>query len=386
VVFHAPFLGTLGTQAATAADESSHGVKVAMMELNWARYEPQPGQFDTGYERSLQAQLQSYQLAGMRVTLGLGLHYTPAWLASLPNSHFVDEHGTVSSEIDFTFNSLIRQQADELLARADSALGFHNFWAVRITSGGSSELVYPSGGSYWAFGRNPQNGPQYPAGLTPNPFPGWRPGTAGLSAAQMNQWLQWYLGALANTADWQMTTVRSLGFSGYFQVLTPGVGVLPAGVTRAVSAGLPDGLLGVGADWQDVYRQLPHKKNVVAYVSSMADGSGGDGGCAAGDDTVALTSPATASWSAARWISRIADAYGLLKAGENPGYSNGNRSFYINASATGMMARTIAQAKSCHFQGVYWAHDDQLWDGTVAASRLYALTTPAAGLPPVATP
>src|SRR5207244_835150 len=148
--------------------------------------------------------------AGTRVTLGLGLHYTPPWLGHLPNAHFVDQHGRVSKEIDFTFNRLIRAAADAFLARANSALHFSRFWAVRITSGSRSELVYPGGGSYWAFGRNAQNGPQYPAGLARNPNPGWRPGTRSLSPAQTRSWLLWYLGALANTAQWQMDKVRSL--------------------------------------------------------------------------------------------------------------------------------------------------------------------------------
>jgi hypothetical protein len=223
--------------------------------------------------------------------------------------------------------------------------------------------------------------------LAPNPFPGWRPGQSGLNPTQVNQWLQWYLGALADTANWQMNTIRALGFTGYFQILTPGVGVLPAVLTQAINARLPDGLIGIGAVWQDVYRLLSPRQNVVAYVSSVADGSGNDGGCTANDDSVALTSTSIVGWSATRWISRIADAYGLRKAGENPGYSASPSSFahqYRSTSSGGMMARAYAQATSCGFQGLYWAHDDQLWDGTVAASRFFALSSPSAGVPPAA--
>jgi hypothetical protein len=184
-----------------------------------------------------------------------------------------------------------------------------------------------------------------------------------------------------------MSTISSLGFTGYYQVLTPGVGVLPAGLGQAINARLPDGLVGVGAVWPEIYRLLPHKSNVVAYVSSVADGSGADDGCQSNDDSVPLTSLAIADWSATRWISRIADAYGLRTAGENPGYASNPASFarqYRSSTPSGMMARAYAQAKSCGLQGLYWAHDDQLWDGTVPASRFFALTSPDAARPPQA--
>ena len=49
------------------------------------------------------------------------------------------------------------------LARANSALPFADFWAIRVTSGGKSEVLYPQGGKYWAFDVNAQNGPTMPA-------------------------------------------------------------------------------------------------------------------------------------------------------------------------------------------------------------------------------
>jgi len=30
-----------------------------------------------------------------------------------------------------------------------------------------------------------------------------------------------------------------------------------------------------------------------------------------------------------------------------------------------MLASAVRQARSCHFTTFYWAHDKQLWDGTV---------------------
>jgi len=110
---------------------------------------------------------------------------------------------------------------------------------------------------------------------------------------------------------------------------------------------------------------------VVAYVSSVADGSGGNDSCQPGDDRFSLTDPALDSWSATRWIARIAAANGVLVGGENPGFDMPSAldASYLDPSSSGMMAGAIQQATSCHFQVFYWAHDQDLWGGTVSFSR-----------------
>src|SRR3712207_8541561 len=49
---------------------------------------------------------------------------------------------------------------------------------------------------------------------------------------------------------------------------------------------------------------LAGQRNVVIYISSVADGSGGDDLCLPGDATVPLGDRQVQSWSATRWISR----------------------------------------------------------------------------------
>jgi hypothetical protein len=73
------------------------------------------------------------------------------------------------------------------------------------------------------------------------------------------------------------------------------------------------------------------------------------------------------SWSATRWISRIAAGEGLPVAGENAGYSMpaSLELQYIDLGASGMMADAVRQALSCRFQVFYWAHDVNLWNGTI---------------------
>jgi len=200
-----------------------------------------------------------------------------------------------------------------------------------------------------------------------NPLPGWRPGQDGPTRDEVRRWADWYVGALDDEVDWQIATYARLGFHGRYLVLTPGVGVLPAEYDQAISDNLPPGLLGTGDAWQVFYRGLPPRPDLVAYVSSVADGSGGNAPCRATDRSVPLDSPDVRTWSASRWISRLAREHGLPVAGENPGWNQSDAldASYRDLSDVGMMAAALRQADTCGFTTFYWAHDERLWDGTV---------------------
>ena len=376
-----PWVGTLETIPSSAADESAAGVKVAMMELNWSKYEPSPGVFSVSYENDIKSKLAALKAAGMQVTLGLGLHYTPTWVKNLPGGKLVDQNGKVSSEANFIFNSNVRKEANDYLARADAALDFSTIWAIRVTSGSTGQLTYPEGGTYWAFDANAQNGAALPATVGRNPLPGWKPGTAGHTTAELAQWTDWYLGALADTARWEASTVRGLGFDGYVEVLTPGVGVYDRKLSTWYAGNLPNGVLGVGAAWGVIYKKLADIPHLVANISTTADGSQSNVGCSATDRAEPLNGPNTVWWSSARWISRVADEYGIGKVGGNPGYSTGNSAAYSNTGPTGMMATVMGMARSCGYSGLYWAHDDKFYNGTLPLSALAAYTSPTATVP-----
>jgi hypothetical protein len=362
--------GTLDTQPGTAVTEAKAGASVAMFELDWASFEPQKGVFSASYLAGLQSSLKAYQAAGMRVTLGLGLEDPPSWVFSLADSTYVDQDGDISGEADFVFSEAVRQAAASYFARVAAGLPLSSFWAIRLTSGGDEEMLYPSGGTYWAFSTAALTGAGLPAAMTPNPFPAWRPGQPGLTPAQIDQWVNWYVGGLDDVTSWQMQTLSGLGFTGYYELVTPGSGTRPDALAEEEQQNLPDGVTGVGAAWDRYYAMLPDKTHVVAYVSSVADGSGGNDSCQPADDSLPLTSDVMDSWSATRWISRIAAANGLAVAGENPGYGMPASldSQYTNTSSTGMMAGAIRQATTCGFQVFYWAHDVHLWDGTIPFS------------------
>ena len=378
--------GTLDTQPTTiAAEAGTSDVSMAMLELDWARYEPSPGVFSTSYVSGMKSQLQAYQAAGMKVTLALGTYDPPSWVSSLADSTYVNQSGAKSTDANFVFSAAVRRAAATYLAQIAADFPLSGFYAIRLTSGGNGEMLYPGGGTFWAFDSAALTGKGLAAGMTPNPDPNWTPGTPGLSQAQISAWVNWYVGGLDNVTNWQMQTLTGLGFKGYYETVTPGSGTRPDGMAQSEQQNLSnDGITAVGAVWNLYYAMLPTKTNVIAYISSVADNSGGNDTCQSTDASVSLTSPTMDSWSATRWTSRIAHQYGLLVGGENPGYGMPANldNFYIDTSASGMMATAIAQAQSCGFKVFYWAHDFHLWDGTLPFS-LYAnsIAPYAAGAP-----
>jgi hypothetical protein len=367
--------GTLDTQPATiAAEAGSSDVSMAMFEYNWASFEPSPGVFNASYLATMKSELAAYKAAGMKVTIGLGLQNPPAWALALADGTYVDQTGAHSTEANFVFSAAVRQAAAGYLKQVAADIPLSNFYAIRLTSGGDGEMLYPGGGTYWAFDNAARTGNGLAAGMTRNPDPNWTPGTPGLSQAQIAAWVNWYVGGLDNVTNWQMQTLTGLGFKGYYETVTPGSGTRPDYLTQTEQQNLSnDGTTGVGAVWNLYYGMLPTKTNVIAYISSVADNSGANDDCQSSDTGVSLNSSTMDSWSATRWISAVAHHYGLAVGGENPGYGipASIDSFYTNTSSTGMMATAMAQAESCGFGVYYWAHDIHLWDGTLPFS-LYA--------------
>ena len=341
---------------------------MAMFEYNWASFEPTQGVLSSSYLATMKSELASYQAAGQKVTLGLGLENPPSWVFNLADSSYVDQNGDVSTEANFVFSQAVRTAAAQFLSLVNAVIPMSDFYAIRLTSGGNGEMLYPGGGTYWAFDKAALTGTGLASGMTRNPDPTWKPGTAGLTQAQITSWVNWYVGGLDTVTNWQMQTLTGLGFTGYYETVTPGSGTRPDTLTQTEQANLSnDGTTGVGAVWNLYYAALPNKVNVIAYISSVADQSGGNDSCQNSDNTLPLTDTAMDAWSATRWISRIAVADSLLVGGENPGYdlSSSLDSFYTDTTSAGMMASAIRQAVSCHFTVFYWADDISLWDGTL---------------------
>src|SRR5712691_1384563 len=373
-----PLWGTLDTLTGHAATEGKAGVTMGMLELNWGSFEPSRGTLSSSYLATMKYELASYQAGGQRVTLALGLYDPPSWVFSLANSRYVDQNGNSSTEANFVFSQAVRSAAAQYLSLVAANLPMSNFWAIRLTSGGDGEMLYPGGGTYWAFDHAALTGSGLASGMARNPSPSWKPGTRGLSQAQITSWVNWYVGGLDNVTNWQMQTLSSLGFKGYYETVTPGSGTRPSYLAQTEQQNLSnDGTTGVGAVWDLYYSQLPNKTNVMAYISSVADQSGGNDSCQPGDSSLSLTDDTMDSWSATRWISRIAVASNLPVGGENPGYGMPASldSFYTNTTSAGVMAAALQQARSCGFTVFYWAHDIHLRDGTIPFSTYASMIT-----------
>jgi hypothetical protein len=160
--------------------------------------------------------------------------------------------------------------------------------------------------------------------------------------------------------NWQIAAYRRNGYTGYIQVLMPGVGTRPADYVTAIGAylsgpGDASQTMGRAAVWDKVVDDLSDRRGVVLYISSLADGSGGDDQCQPGDRTVGRDDPAIMDWSAARWLSYNADRYQMLKNGENPG-----RVDMTPGYGQAMLTAAIGQMRSCGLQGLMWAHDFDL--------------------------
>jgi hypothetical protein len=77
---------------------------------------------------------------------------------------------------------------------------------------------------------------------------------------------------------------------------------------------------------------------------------------------VSLDNRVVESWSATRWISSLADRYGMAKMGENPGRSD------TNAYGKTMLQAAAQQVSACRFQGLMWAHDSNLYEAVSGLS------------------
>ena len=357
--------GTLLTDTAHAEKEYAAGIRVVHLELSWRRYEPADGNFDAAYAEQMKEKLAAFRRAKMRVVLGTGLQYAPNWLYDLPNSKYINQDGVTVGPVNLTYNPILRGRAERFLRRVAWDMGT-DFWAVRVGSGAFIECFYPGGtaggtrNSYWAFYENAQK---------TCPFPGWKPGqreyrSQPFTTTQVEQWYDWYVGALVDGMDWQIASYRRLGYTGDIHVLMPGLGTRPLGYKDNLSRyldGSKDGgfTMARGAVWFKVVEKIKDKRGCVVYVSSIADGSGRDDLPQTSDVKIALNDPSINTWSATRWLTYLADKYGMEKSGENPGRKDSRPAYALS-----MLQKAIAQARAGRFNSFLWAHDFNLYDGT----------------------
>ncbi|GAC1363628.1 MAG: hypothetical protein NVS2B12_06230 [Ktedonobacteraceae bacterium] len=374
------------TSADIASREHNAGVAIAHVEIAWKDYETADGVFDQNSINSSTKNIITFLRFGQKVDLQLAVHYTPSWVMHLPDAQYLNQHGIAPSQSsngpNYVFNAIVRQKVQDFemhaLQEIDRQVGLNAIWDFRVDGGEGGEALYPEAtdilrhsNSYWAYDNNAQGKKKnLPFGVSATPFPGWLPGQTKyhgqpFTTEQVAQWYNWYFESRMNYYNWQIALYRNAGFKNYLTIETPGFGTRPDEFTMNKDhylngVGDPNGTMSRAAVWQNLYPLITNKSNIIAYVTSMADSGSQSPNdmCQPEDRNVDFNkSPNINTWGAARYVSFIANKYGLLKGGENPGYGAGAGSDY----GIPMLERAAKEMASCQFIGMFWAHDDRLY-------------------------
>jgi len=112
----------------------------------------------------------------------------------------------------------------------------------------------------------------------------------------------------------------------------------------------------MGVAWHMVASSIKDKDDVSLHCSSVAE-----------ENPVDLSKPDDArdpldsrsfefidGLGASRWIALVADHYGFLKSGENPGKGDANAAYYGN----GLARNALEQSKAAGFISFDWAHHE----------------------------
>ncbi|MFC9388753.1 hypothetical protein DEJ44_02120 [Streptomyces venezuelae] len=368
--------GTLQTDPDRARTEYEHGIRVAHLQIDWGSFEPEQGVYDEEYAREVRDRLDEFAAAGLRVEAGLGLNHPPSWLPdAFPESVYVNQFGERSTSTpNIVFSEPVREHIAEYARAVDRLIGLDRFWAVRVGVNENGEFSYPtplseSGGpgEFWAYDSHAQES---------SPYPGWRPGERTyhgrpFTREEVRRWYEWYAGALAGAVNWQLGLYDSLGYEGALKILVPGAGFYPSDLAAAVDDRLVDTpsirLVARGVGFFLTLPLVEHRDTVRIVTTALVDGTGEprDNGCSAADARTDLAAPDDATvrdWSSARWVVAVARSAGFDRlTGESAGPQ-------VSPYRPGVTETAYRQMASCGLEGLMWAFDEQLYDGTPGSS------------------
>lgn len=378
--YQMPTFGVLEADAAHTAADAAGGVKLAMIELSWASWEPTQGTFDSTYKSSVLSQMAGYQAVGIQVGFVVGLHHNPSWVTSLTNGAYVDQNG-VSTGLggggpypNLVFSTQVRAAATAYLNDVVATLGTTGVAYYRLGVGENGECYYPdtNGEQWWAFDAAAQStgGSLLPAGVGANPLIGWIQGNSTYSGGTVTPtlataWYNWYAGALINCLEWQISTFRAAGYAGQIQAPLAGGGTGPfiigfrENLLLAAQTGYdPFFTVNTVAAWHLITPALAaYDANITIDSTSVG---GGDGSPAnnisqPGDLTVTLANadPWVSAWSAVRWVAYLAALAGCPLIGETAN----------NNVTTTALPTVVNVAQGCGVKALLWLTDDSLYVG-----------------------
>ncbi|MFI5494836.1 beta-galactosidase [Actinoplanes sp. NPDC051859] len=236
-----PALGIIGnySDADMTNLRTAGGASDVLVEMSWAQAEPTKGVYNEQYFASIAKRISTLKALGYTISFNTGVHEAPAWLLNSTGARFVDQNGGVytdSPEPNLVFGTRYRYLAERYLTTVFARLG-DQFSLVRVGGGHWGELTYPSKVNpstgkirnlYYAYDVYAQQA---------SPVKGWKPGQPSPNG-EAGKFLRWYLTALADYQNWQITALRTAGFAGNAAVLYPSYGMRTGDLEKAVATNL----------------------------------------------------------------------------------------------------------------------------------------------------
>lgn len=376
--------GTLQSNTTNAADLHSRGITIATVSLRWKDYETANGSFDQTYINSKIAEINTFKAAGQQVILSFGVQYPPDWLfTAYSHTYYKNQYGDLYQPItsgkkisNMIFNNYLRLEQSAYMQRVFQDLGT-DFYGVRLGGGWYGELNYPEhvynshNNSYWAYDEIAQGNTTFdylPAGLTAVPahIKGWIPGTTSTNNQDARDFAEWYMNALDNYHDWQITAARQY-YSGRLLMLYPSWGIRGNQLENAILGDLSgltsaesNGEVPRGFDFSRFINGITDQ-NVVLYTTWIDAPFGNDASADVRD------------WTPAHYLTSLGTPLGLQVFGENTGTGD-----------LADMQRSFEKVETYNLMGLIWAFEPDLYSGTYATVDEY--TTLVQTLNPTSTP
>lgn len=363
-----PFLfGTLASKPHRATQIAEHGMTIATYCVSWDQFEPTQGQFNAAYIDTVKADLQTFRDAGLHISLDVGMQYPPTWTYQLSHAVFVNQYGDTfdyahkpgTNGLNAVFNQAIRDAQATYLAKIFEVLG-NDFFAVRLGWGYYGELNYPhpenrgKKNSYWAFDPIAQGKIKgLPDTLSPCPVPGWIPGTSSPNHDSARLFANWYLDALKDYHDWQITTTRK-HFESDIVMMVGSWGMRDGDLQKHIAIDLAD----------DKRTEIQRGFDYPRFIAGVTDpkyivyGTWLDTPAKFSDDA----SDNPARWSPIHYLSHAAKQHPLkLRVwAENTG-----------PGSLAEMKLSFERAKAFDVQAIVWAFEDDLFTGKHATLAQY---------------
>jgi hypothetical protein len=284
-------VGTLQSDVARAEKVKDAGVTLVTVEVTWDRFEPAMGKVDPAYSESIRQRIAAFAKAGLKVQLDFGMQYPPGWIKQWPHARYVNQYGDAYIDqqpgrdvVNGVFNESIRLAQAAHVAAVFRELGT-DFAAVRLGWNYFGELGYPAAkfkdrtNCYWAFDELAQDQRHGLAkSLKPNPRKMWKPGGDSHEHRDAKLFLDWYLGALVDYQQFQITTVRR-HYAGRLVLLYGSWGIRQAMLVKEVARDLGDGSqteLSLGYDFERLVNAIEDKKVAVCTTWIDANPEFGD--------------------------------------------------------------------------------------------------------------